>query len=103
MSLNLAGSILLDSTFNVQLRSKMHTALNVPLGLHHTRIGKYTTKKFGINGHWGNKHFFIVIHRFSLVKAAINALCVGKLHKNCLSNIDLCTMMISKNLNFSSA
>jgi hypothetical protein len=30
-------------------------------------------KKFGINGQLRNKLFFIVIHRFSLVKAAINS------------------------------
>jgi hypothetical protein len=30
-------------------------------------------KKFVINGQLGNKLFLIVIHRFSLVKAAMNA------------------------------
>jgi hypothetical protein len=35
-------------------------------------------EKFGINGQLGNKLFFIVIHRFSLVKAAMNALRICK-------------------------
>jgi hypothetical protein len=30
-------------------------------------------EKFGINGQLRNKHFLIVIHRFSLVKSAMNA------------------------------
>jgi hypothetical protein len=50
-----------------------HTALTAPLVLHLTRIGKYTMKNFYINGQWRNKLFFIVIHRFSLVKVAMNA------------------------------
>ncbi len=36
-------------------------------------------KKFGINGQWWNKLFLIVIYRFSLVKAAMNAPCICKL------------------------
>ncbi len=55
--------------------------------LHRTRIGKYTMKKFSINGQWRNKFFFIVIHCFSLVKAAMDVLCVCKLRKNCLTGI----------------
>jgi hypothetical protein len=31
-------------------------------------------KKFFINSQWQNKVFLIAIHRFSLVKAAMNAL-----------------------------
>ncbi len=30
-------------------------------------------KKFGINGQLRNKKFVVIIHRFSLVKAAMNA------------------------------
>jgi hypothetical protein len=54
--------------------SKAHTALTAPLVLHHTRIYKCAVKKFSINGQLRNKLFFIVIHRFQLVKAAMNAL-----------------------------
>jgi hypothetical protein len=36
-------------------------------------------KKFGINGQLWNKLFLIVIHRFSLVKAAMNALDISKM------------------------
>jgi hypothetical protein len=32
-------------------------------------------KKFGINGQWRNKLFLIVIHHFSLVKAAMEHVC----------------------------
>jgi hypothetical protein len=32
-----------------------------------------------------NKHFFIVIHRYSLVKAAMNALHLCKLRKDCFT------------------
>jgi ribosomal protein L37AE/L43A len=36
-------------------------------------------KKFGINGQFRNKLFLNVIHRFSLVKAAVNAMCICKM------------------------
>jgi hypothetical protein len=36
-------------------------------------------EKFGINGQLGNKLFLMVIHRFSLVKAAMNALHICKM------------------------
>jgi hypothetical protein len=36
-------------------------------------------KKFAINGQLRNKLFLIVIHRFALVKAAMNALRICKL------------------------
>jgi hypothetical protein len=36
-------------------------------------------KKFGINGQMRNKLFLIIIHSFSLVKAAINAPFICKL------------------------
>jgi hypothetical protein len=48
--------------------------------LHPTRIHKCAMKKFGINGQMRNKLFLIVIYRFSLVKAAMNAAHVCKLH-----------------------
>jgi hypothetical protein len=44
--------------------------------------------------------FFIVIHRFSLVKAAINALQLRKLCKECLTSICHGTML-SKNASIS--
>jgi hypothetical protein len=55
------------------MRRKAHIAPTAPLVLNRTRIDKCAMKKFGINGHLRNKLFFIVIHRFSFVKAAINA------------------------------
>jgi hypothetical protein len=61
------------------MRSKAHTAPTAPLVLHRTRIHKCAMKKFGIKGQMRNKLFLIVIYRFSLVKAAMNAARVGKL------------------------
>ncbi len=55
------------------MRSKAHTAPTAPLVLNRTMIVKRATKKFGINGQLRNKLFLVVIHRFSLVKAAMNA------------------------------
>jgi hypothetical protein len=37
-------------------------------------------KKFVINGQLRNKLFLIVIHRFSLARAAMNALRICKMH-----------------------
>jgi hypothetical protein len=62
-----------------QMCSKAHTAPAAPLVLHCTRIDKCAMKKFGINGLLRNKFFFIVIHRFCLVKAAMNAPRIFKL------------------------
>jgi hypothetical protein len=61
------------------MRSYAHTALTEPLVLHRTRLDKCAMKKFDINDHLRNKLFLIVIHRFSLVKAAMNALRICKL------------------------
>jgi hypothetical protein len=44
-------------------------------------------KKFGINCQLWNKIFSIVIHRFSLVKAAMNAPHLCNLCKDCLTGI----------------
>jgi hypothetical protein len=52
---------------------KTHPALTALLVLHRTMIDKYAMNKFGINGQLRNKLFWIVVHRFSLVKAAMNA------------------------------
>jgi hypothetical protein len=54
------------------LRSKAHIAPIAPLVLHRTRIGKCALKIFGKNFQLRNR-LFIVIHRFSLVKAAMTA------------------------------
>jgi hypothetical protein len=59
------------------MRSEAHTAL--PLVSHRTRLDKCAMKKFGINGQLQNKLFWIVNHRFSLVKAAMNALRICKM------------------------
>jgi hypothetical protein len=61
------------------MRSKAHTALTAPLVLHRTRLDKCAMKKIGINGQLRNKLFLIVIHRFSLVKAAMSALRICKM------------------------
>ncbi len=68
------------------MRSKEHTAPTVPLVLHRTRIEKYATKKFIINGQWRN--------RFSLVKAPMNAPGVCKLRNNCLTVINQCAIVL---------
>ncbi len=56
------------------MRSKAHTALTAPLVLHRTKLDKCAMKQFGINGQLRNKLFLIVIHKFSRVKASMNAL-----------------------------
>jgi hypothetical protein len=61
------------------MRSKAHTTPTVPLVFQCTRIHKFAMKKFSINGQIENKLFFIVIYRFSLVKATMNAAHVCKL------------------------
>jgi hypothetical protein len=61
------------------MHRKAHTPLTAPLVLHRTRLDKYAMKKFCINGQLRNKLFLIVIHRFSLVKAAMNALRICKM------------------------
>ncbi len=61
------------------MRSKTHATLTAPLVLHRTMIDKCAMKKFGFNGQLRNKLFLIVIHRFSLVKAAVNALHICKM------------------------
>ncbi len=76
------------------MRSKAHTAPTASLVLHRTRIEKYDTKKFIINYQWWNKLFLIVINRFSLVKAAMNAPFVCELRKNCLTVIEQCAMVL---------
>jgi hypothetical protein len=68
------------------MRSKTHAALTAPLVLHHIRIDKRAMKNFCINGHLRNKLFFIVIHRFSLVKAAMNAPHICKM-RNCVNKM----------------
>jgi hypothetical protein len=59
------------------MRIKAHTDPPAPLVSHCTRIDKCAMEKFCINGQLRNKLFFIVIHRFSLVKAAMNAPRIG--------------------------
>jgi hypothetical protein len=62
------------------MRNKAHTAPTAPLVLHHTRIYKRAMKKIIFNGQMRNKHFFIVIYHSSLVKGAMNAARICKLH-----------------------
>ncbi len=62
------------------MRSRAHKTPTAPLVLHRTRIHKWAMEKFGINGQMRNKLFWIFIYCFSLVKAAMNAARVCKLH-----------------------
>jgi hypothetical protein len=73
-------TVIAHYALNGQMRSELHTALTMPLVLHHTRIYKRAMKKIIINGQMRKKHFFIVIYHSSLVKAAMNAAHVCKLH-----------------------
>jgi hypothetical protein len=66
---------------NCQFRSKAQTALTAPF-TSLARIGKCAMKKFSINCQLRNKHILIIIHRFSLVKAAMNSLRICKLYSN---------------------
>ena len=77
----LSRTVITHYALNGQMCSKVHTALTAPLVLHHTRIYKCAMKKFGFNGQMRNEPFLIVIYRSSLVKAAMNAARVCKLHK----------------------
>jgi hypothetical protein len=61
----------------MQLRSKAHTSPTAPLVLHRSRIGKCALKIAG-------KLVLIIVHRFSLLKAAMNAPHLCKLRKECL-------------------
>jgi hypothetical protein len=73
-------TVIAHEALNGQMRSKAHTALTAPLLSHRTRIYKCAMKKIIINGQMRNKPFLIVIYHSSLVKAAINAERVCKLH-----------------------
>jgi hypothetical protein len=57
-------------------------------------------KKFGINCQLWNKLFLIVIFHFLLVKAAIHALRLCKLRKDCLTGIGHDAMVLTKRLHF---
>jgi hypothetical protein len=63
-------TVIAHYALNGQMRSKAHTALTVPLVLHHTRIYKRAMKKTIINGQMRSKNFLIVIY-LSLVKATL--------------------------------
>ncbi len=64
---------------NCQLRSKAHTAPTAPLVLHRTGIGKCAMKNSESIASCRINFFFIVVHRFSLLKAVMNAPCTCKL------------------------
>jgi hypothetical protein len=57
-------------------------------------------KKFSINYQFRNKFLLIAIHRFSLVKVAINAPHFCKLCKDCLTGTGHGGMVFTKHLNF---
>jgi hypothetical protein len=54
------------------------------------------TEIFGINGQLRNKLFLIVIHRFPLAKAGMNAVHLCKLRKECLACICHGAMVFTK-------
>jgi hypothetical protein len=58
------------------------------------------SEKFGIYCQLQNKLYLIVIHRFSFVKAAMNALHLCKLRKDCLSDFCHDAMVLTKRLYF---
>jgi hypothetical protein len=57
-------------------------------------------KKFCINCQFRNTLVLIVIHRFSLVKAAMNAPLLCKLCKDCHTGTGHGAMVFTKRLNF---
>jgi hypothetical protein len=57
-------------------------------------------KKFGINCQLQNKLVLIVIFHFSLIKAAMNASHLYKLHKDCLTGVGHGAMVLTKRLHF---
>ncbi len=75
------------------MRSKVRTALTAPL-VYIVQGLKNTLRKISLSMANGGINFFMVINRFSLVKAAMNAPHVCKLRKNCLSVIDQCAMVL---------
>jgi hypothetical protein len=54
------------------------------------------TEIFGINGQLRNKLFLIVVHRFSLAKAGMNAVHLCNLHRECLACICHGAMVLTK-------
>jgi hypothetical protein len=78
------------------MRSKAHTAPTAPLVLHLTRIHKCALKKFGINGKMQNELFFIVIYRFSIAKAAMNAARVCKLRNGVNKTVQFLLFSVAK-------
>jgi hypothetical protein len=72
-----------------QKRSIAHTALTAPLVSHHTRIYNCAMKKLGFNCQIRNEPFLIVIYHSSLVKGAMNAARVCKLHNGVKKNASL--------------
>jgi hypothetical protein len=73
---------------NGQMRSKARTALTSPLVLHHTRIYNRAMIKININCKMWKKLFFIVIYHSSLVKTAMNAARICKLHNGVKKTIE---------------
>ncbi len=67
-------------------RTPLCTALLV---LHHTWIHKCAMKKFGFNCQLRNEPFLIFIYNFSLLKGAVNAARVCKLHNGVKKNASI--------------
>jgi hypothetical protein len=81
------------------LRRKAHTAPTAPLVLDCTGIGKCAVKNSESIDNCGI-NFFIFIFHFLLVKAAVNALHLCKLHKDCHTGIGHSAMVFTKRLHF---
>jgi hypothetical protein len=90
------STVIAHYALNGQMGSKAHTALTAPLVLHHTRIYKRAMKKIIINGQLRNKHFLIVIHHSSLVKAAMNAARVCKMRNGVCKPLNVFFFQLSK-------
>jgi hypothetical protein len=75
---------------------QLHSNPTSPLVLHRTGIGKCAMKIFGMSCQLRDKLFWIVIHRFSLVKAAMNAPRLCKLSKDCLTGNGHGAMVFTK-------
>jgi hypothetical protein len=79
---------------------RRRTPLRLRLWFYIIQALENTQRKNSVSMANGGKTFFIVIHRCSFVKAAINVPRVCKLRKKGPTSIDKCAMVLSKRLNF---
>jgi hypothetical protein len=65
----------------------VHTAPATPFVLHLTLIGRGAMKKFGIDSHWRDENFCIVIFHFSIGNTKMNDPRLCKSRKECLNGV----------------